>query len=376
MRRSHWFGEDVRSIQTTLDELPALLPAFDRYGLGRNRFQDVIVPRNAVDTPVAAVSKNYVLVQHADAVHAVTEEIRKAGIEPAKVPAELLITEYGTRVAVRATLPQEHAFVDERGDAMALTFDMCNSVDRTVSFMAAVGWFRFVCSNGLVLGTATAKIRRRHSTALNLDEVSSVLSEGISTALHERQTFERWQRTKVAGDAITQWVDDPVAAAWGPFAAARVFCITNSGEDGRPLGGPQVPPHARDIADRRPVPGAYQGTTDAYGIAQALSWVASRRNNVAERSRWRAQIPALMGALTADASSPSAKCRHPLPRGLGFLHRAEREHAERVNAGSNHPVTRTDAPRHRSALAGAGVSDAGILAETARDHSCHNHRGN
>ena len=80
--------------------------------------------------------------------------------DPADVPAELLITEYGTRVAIRATLPEAYAFREQDGTPMALTFELFNSVDRTVPFMAAIGWFRFVCHNGLVLGTTAAKIRK------------------------------------------------------------------------------------------------------------------------------------------------------------------------------------------------------------------------
>jgi hypothetical protein len=72
MRRRHWFGEDVQRVQTTLDQLSTLLPTFERYGLGRNRFQDIIARRDATGSlPVAAVSKRYVLVQHAAAVAAV-----------------------------------------------------------------------------------------------------------------------------------------------------------------------------------------------------------------------------------------------------------------------------------------------------------------
>ena len=65
MRRTHWFGEDVETIDTTLDRLPGLLPVFERYGLGRNKFRDVISrpSANGADSlPVGVVSKNYVLV--------------------------------------------------------------------------------------------------------------------------------------------------------------------------------------------------------------------------------------------------------------------------------------------------------------------------
>jgi hypothetical protein len=52
------------------------------------------------------VSNKYVLVQDADAIAAIAREIERAGIDPAAVPARLLISEYGTRMALRAMLPE------------------------------------------------------------------------------------------------------------------------------------------------------------------------------------------------------------------------------------------------------------------------------
>lgn len=298
MRRPHWFREEVRSITTTLDELPKLLPVFDRYGLGSNRFHDVIARRDrGGQLPVATVSKNYVLVQHADAVKTMAGEIRQAGIDPADVPTELLITEYGTRVSIRATLPDAYAFREQDGTPMALTFELFNSVDRTVPFMAAIGWFRFVCHNGLVLGTTAAKIRKRHSTALKMSEVSTVLADGLQAALHEREIFEAWEGTHVDDDALAWWVDGPVCEAWGPSAAARVYAIATEGYDGVPEKTRGIPPHARAIKTTQKVPGTFAPEADAYGLAQVLAWVASRRGNVTERLRWRGEIPPLMEQL-------------------------------------------------------------------------------
>jgi hypothetical protein len=98
------------------------------------------------------------------------DQLRAAGEHAEQVPVRLLITEYGTRIALRATLPENHAFTPDDGHSMALTFECFNSVDRTVPLFAAVGWFRFVCSNGLVVGTTSAKVRQRHSPPLEIDE--------------------------------------------------------------------------------------------------------------------------------------------------------------------------------------------------------------
>ena len=304
MRAAHWFGEEVQRINTTLDELPKLLPVFDRYGLGSNRFLDVIARRDGGESlPVATVSKNYVLVQHADAVKTMIAQIQTAGIEAEGVPVNLLITEYGTRVAIRATLPRELAFREADGTPMDLTFELFNSVDRTVPFMAAIGWFRFVCGNGLVLGTTTARIRRRHSSALDMNEVSTVLAEGMSAAIAERDTFAAWQATRVDDGTLAEWVDDVVCDAWGPLAATRVYSIATTGFDGTPVRSARIAPHARRVTAPLHVPGTDAPETDAYGIAQVLAWVAARRSNVAERLQWRNEIPGLLASLLARTES-------------------------------------------------------------------------
>lgn len=200
MTRTHWCGEDVATIDTTLALLPDTLPMFDRKPFGRNRLRDVILrPSNvgADPVPVGVVSKQYVLVQHADAIRAVMAQIEKSGIDPETVPARVLITEYGTRMAVRTTLPDEHSVVPD-GHRMALTFECFNSVDGSVPLFAAVGWFRFVCSNGLVVGNATARVRQKHSPALDIHEISAVLAEGVIAATQDRKTFSAWRTRKVS----------------------------------------------------------------------------------------------------------------------------------------------------------------------------------
>jgi hypothetical protein len=276
-----------------------MLPSFDRYPLMQNRFQDLIVLRGTGgQLPVATVSKRYTLVQHAQVLTAVNDEVRSAGINPAAVSAQLLITEYGTRVAIRATLPDEYAFRGADGEKVALTFECFNSVDRTVPLMAAVGWLRFVCSNGLVIGTTTAKVRQRHSGGLRLAEVSSVLADGMASALREREIFEQWEGITVSEDRLVGWVDGPLCEWWGAYVAARVYSIATTGEDGDPEPTRRkLRPHERRLIARRPVPGSFKGRSDAYGVAQALSWLACRRDNVAERIAWRYQIPALMSDL-------------------------------------------------------------------------------
>ena len=299
MQTAHWFGEPVRTIDTTLDAAASLTPAFERVPLGANRYHDLIV-RPTHDgpgaLPVGTVSKRYVLVQHADAINAVIRGIESAGIDPANVPARLLITEYGTRMALRATLPSEYACTPTDGHPMALTYECFNSVDRTVPLFAAVGWFRFVCSNGLLVGTTSASMRQAHRPPLAVEQFAGVLSEGMASAVNERQAFANWTAKKIARADLARWADGPVAEAWGPLAAARMHHIATTGTDGAPIRPFRVAaaPHEWPLAPGPAVPGTQAPCEDGYQIAQVLAWMASQRANVAERLAWRARINPLM----------------------------------------------------------------------------------
>jgi hypothetical protein len=203
-----------------------------------------------------------------------------------------------TRIALRATLPENYAFTPDDGHSMALTFECFNSVDRTVPLFAAVGWFRFVCSNGLVVGTTSVKVRQRHSPPLEIDEVSQVLAEGMETALQDRTSFATWRSTKVPRSVLEKWVDGPVADTWGPLAAARVYGISMTGTDGRPVPPfKKVAPHRWQQTEGLQVPGTHAPCEDGYEIAQVLAWVAAQRADVTERLRWRGQIRSLMSHL-------------------------------------------------------------------------------
>jgi hypothetical protein len=305
MATTHWLGERVSRIDTTLEQLPRILPTFERRAFGRNRFHDVIeraVPQGMAPLPVGVVSKKYVLVQHADAVAAVTREVRDAGIRPGSVRARVFLSEYGTRMALRATLPTDYDFTPPDGHRMALTYECFNSVDKSVPLCAAVGWFRFVCSNGLIVGTTMAKVRIRHAPPLEIDEISEVLADGMRTAIADRESFHRWQSIAIDDSALAGFVDGPIARTWGPTAAARVYAISTFGIDGQPLPTRKAAPHRWRIANGRPVPGTPAPCRDAYQIAQVLAWVSSRRDNFAKRLEWRDEIRGLMSELIPAAA--------------------------------------------------------------------------
>lgn len=304
-RESHWLGEPAFTTTGRLADVTTQISTFDRVPFGTNPRLDMIVrpaaARGEIPIPTAVVSKKYALVQHTSLIDALTEAVRSADVDPKSLACSLTMSESGARMRMRVELPERFTFAPPDGHRMALTFECFNSVDRTVPLFAALGWLRFVCTNGLIVGTTHASMRRYHRLPLRTDDLQPLLIEGLAAANAERKSLAGLMGRKVSGRGLDTWVDGPVAKTWGPFAATRVHSIVTTCLDGEPSRRPKsTPPHAREIENARPVPGADGPADSAYGILQALAWVAARRKEVAEQTKWRAQIPGLMDQLLVD----------------------------------------------------------------------------
>src|SRR5207245_838313 len=155
-------------------------------------------------------------------------------------------------------------------------------------FMAVMGWFRFVCSNGLVLGISRAGMRGRHDRHLQVQELGEILTVGLRSAADERAVYADWMKREVKSDLIQRWVDDPLAAAWGKKAAARSLHICATGHDAE-FQDPfeRAKPSERAMKKGRLIPGASAPARTAFAVSQALSWLAGSRGDIQEQLEWR-----------------------------------------------------------------------------------------
>ena len=243
----------------SLADLIPLIPTFERLPFGRNPRLDMIVRlperRERSPSPTGVVSKRYVLVQHTAVIDALAHALREADVEPLDLLCRLTMSESGARMAMRVELPRRFAFNAPDKHPMALTFECLNSVDRTVPLFALVGWFRLVCTNGLVIGTTQASMRQDHRPPPAISDLEAVLAEGLAAARLDRDLLMESMARRISADALRRWVDGPVAQKWGPFAAARVHTIATTGFDGEPRRTAKgVPPHARESSTRRQCP--------------------------------------------------------------------------------------------------------------------------
>lgn len=102
----------------------------------QNKYYDVIVRRPdatlGVEVPVGIVSKRYTLVQHRELFSTALSALASIGVRACEVKAELLLTEYGSRMALRLRLPLRYDLDPGDGCRMALRLECLNSVDRSI----------------------------------------------------------------------------------------------------------------------------------------------------------------------------------------------------------------------------------------------------
>lgn len=314
-RRPKWFNSPVTFHEGSLIEIRAYLPSFERrcFGLTQagdkqtrlNERLDIVVRlpfrEDKTVVPVGVVSKGYALVPHTRVLDVAIKALEAAKIAPSDVKAELKITEYGERMALSLYLPDEYQFDPGDGHPMALRLECLNSVDGSTRFRALMGWFRYVCSNGLVIGVTRSDMRRRHVGDFKIQDIGKVLTSGIEESETEKKNFEKWRKTPITPQRLAPWVEGPLRKRWGFKAATRAFHIARNGTDvditGQYKGSTPI---KIAVQQTKPVPGAPKESQNLYDVSQILAWLAKERRDIQEQLEWREEIPDLIESLRSQ----------------------------------------------------------------------------
>lgn len=299
------------SFRGGLREVQRLLPRFERRQFGQG-FAELGAPSLAhprlhaiVDAesglPVGVVSPDYALIQHSDALAAVAEGLALCGIPgtASEVTAEL--STHGEQMLARISLPGVAALVPSDGFHLQPIVTLSNSVDGKSALRANLGWFRLICMNGLIVPYATGRLQRRHSHGLSFPELARTVAEEFNRADATRRALLELDARRVGPAQLAAWVDGPLRERWGAQAATRVFHILWRGMDVT-LADPfeQADPSFRTVDDFAPVPGSRgDRATTAYDALQALTWVASRSENLMQRWEREAEALGLVERLAA-----------------------------------------------------------------------------
>ena len=207
-------------------------------------------------------------------------------------------------MALSLCLPEEYGFKPDDGHAMALRLECFNSVDGSTRLRALMGWFRFVCRNGLIIGVTRSDLHRRHVGDLRLEDVDGVLSDGLGEAETDQRNFGRWLETGISRDALATWANGALRKEWGFKAAARAFHIAITGLDATVVGPYKgCSPTTVAMQASAPVPGAPPCCRHLFDLSQCLAWLAKERRDVQEQLEWRERIPSLLASSQTGASA-------------------------------------------------------------------------
>jgi hypothetical protein len=199
--------------------------------------------------------------------------------------------------------PEEHFTVGTVGDRDEMRFriEVFNSVDGSCRLMAIAGWLRFVCTNGLIIGTALMQLQQQHRQQLEVEELARRVGEAIESTWSDKAQFQRWMSAGVETSVLVPWIDEEVRALWGVKAAVRVLGIVTHGWDVEPVGDMRNQRPSQIKTNRIsevPVPGVDAPVSNLFGVSQVLSWIAGQRAELAEDFEWRSQVQGLMEKLT------------------------------------------------------------------------------
>ena len=215
-----------------------------------------------------------------------------------KVKADLTISEYGERMGIHIVLPESFQIDPGDGQNLALRIGCFNSVDGSRRFRVVIGWFRFICSNGMIVGSALNDYKRRHNMTLHIDDIADVIDQGLFLAVADSENLSEWVNTPFKAEQLIHWVDGPLMAKWGVKAATRTYHIIRTGKDVEIVPFAQkISPSKKETRPGNPVPGSSVPAKNLYAISQALTWIAGQRHDLEEQLTWQRDVPELMRRL-------------------------------------------------------------------------------
>ena len=303
-----WRARDVRYWRGSVERMMALMPTFALEdfaagdGSAPNPYMKSVVrqPMTKIERsmPVGVVSNSYSLVQHQEVAQQCLDGIDQVGVDVTDVRCELGLTELGEWMNLRLYFPPKFDHVPKDGNPLNLRLECFNSVDGSYRLVILLCWFRLVCSNGMVIRETKAEFRDVHDERLDLGPIPQMIVDAMNKLEDERERLKDWDYEIVTLEKLTRWIDGPVTKEWGKKAAYRVFNICNTGYDAEACdlfeGGAATGKRVRNLAA---VPGAVFPASTIYAVSQALTYIATGRNNAEERLQWQSDVAPLLARL-------------------------------------------------------------------------------
>ena len=295
-----------------LPELTNLLPVFARKpltlggGQPENKYVDMIYktcsPEDTQEVPVGTVSKTYSLIQHRHIATELQSAIQGLGYSPDSMQFYLRMTEYGERMWLSGTFPDQDMQMDD-GYPLKMQIHVVNSVDQSKRLTLELGWYREICSNGLMVMLHSEKMRVRHTANMNFERVLKWLNSIAPYMDTHGKRVQEWQGMEFCLHAdrehLQKWIDLTVTDQWGRRNACRSYNIIKSARDCDIM---RADLNSDDLATEltampgEPVLGQRPAET-MYDVVNALTYVSSHQQSINTRLSYMSHVPDLVGSL-------------------------------------------------------------------------------
>jgi hypothetical protein len=187
---ARWRSRSVRYYAGDWNSILSVLPEFDLVPFAAgpdepaNPFLRTVMRRPLSATerpiPVGVVSHTYSLASHRDVAALCRKglvsrgvDLFDPGIDAGALRYEVGLSELGEWMNLRIYLPDQYSLTDTLGQKLDLRLECYNSVDGSSRLVILFGWFRFICTNGLVIGETKIEIKERHGQTLVLPQFQS-----------------------------------------------------------------------------------------------------------------------------------------------------------------------------------------------------------
>lgn len=290
---------DVLSRLPTADFTPARI--HNEEGWLENAGASIVLSQwpNRLAVPVGLVSNGYQLVSHRTLIEHLLGVLTKQGVSMEGVVLQAHLTPRGERLLGQLVIKDPYYQVGPDGHTCSLSVYMRNAVDGRGGLDVRLGWYRLVCTNGMIIGKTVARYRSPHRPGLNLGELEGVVAGELQRMKAGRAELEKWARKPVSPERWNTWADKTIAPKWGPTAATRVLYVLREGTDPGDISLiPKLLPSRQSVlGGGERVPGAPAPAVTLYDCFQALTWVATRSGGPALRDERTRQAHWLLSAL-------------------------------------------------------------------------------
>jgi hypothetical protein len=147
---ARWRSRDVRYLSGSWEQLKAVIPEFELSDFHESPDEPVnpflrsvvrLPVRKAEQRiPVAVVSNNYMLVQHAEVGNRCISAIAAAGVDLSGLRCEIGLSELDEWMNLRLYLPECYSYRARHGEQLDLRVEAFNSVDGSARLTILSGW--------------------------------------------------------------------------------------------------------------------------------------------------------------------------------------------------------------------------------------------